>query len=175
MTGGGPSARRGRLARAVDAHLGSRDVARVIYGAVIGLALVVALQVHPPTAGQAAAAVFGTAVAVGLAEAYSEIVSGEARARRRLHVSEVRAVLLESASVVLGAGFPALFLLLASLGAIDLELAFNLSKWTGLALLCAYGFVAGRVSGWGLGGSLVHSAAVGAIGGALIGLKALLH
>ena len=175
MTGTKHSDQRGRLARLVDAHLGSRDVARVIYGAVIGLALVVALQVHPPSAGQAAAAVIGTAVAVGLAEAYSELVGTEARTRQRMRGQQVRAVLVDAGAVTLGAGFPALFFLLASAGAIDLDLAFNLSKWTGLGLLCAYGFVAGRVSGWGVGGALVHSAAVGAIGGALIGLKALLH
>ena len=175
MTKGEASAHRRRLARVVDAHLGSRDVVRVIYGTIIGLALVVALQVHPPSAGQAAAAVMGTAVAVGLAEAYSELVGAEARTRRRIRASQVRTVLVDAGAVTFGAGFPALFLLLASAGAIDLELAFNLTKWTGLGLLCTYGFVAGRVSGWGVGGALVHSAAVGAMGGALIGLKALLH
>jgi hypothetical protein len=41
--------------------------------------------------------------------------------------------------------------------------------------LCVYGFVAGRVSGAGLGGALLHAAAVGAIGGVLILLKALVH
>src|SRR3954470_8929771 len=140
MTEGGAAEHRGRLARVVDAHLGSRDVARVIYGAIIGLALVVALQVHPPSAGQAAAAVIGTAVAVGLAEAYSELVGVEVRTRRRLRAAQVRATLAEGGAVAFGAGFPALFFLLASVGAIDLQLAFNLSKWSGLALLCAYGF-----------------------------------
>jgi len=163
------------MRRFLAAHLGSRDVARVIYGAIIGLALVVALQVHPPSAGEAAAAVLGTALAVGLAEAYSELVGEEARTRRRLRAAQVRAKLAEGGAVAFGAGFPALFFLLASVGAIDLQLAFNLSKWSGLALLCAYGFVAGRMSGWGLLGALLHAAAVGAIGGALIGLKALLH
>lgn len=147
----------------------------MIYGAIIGLALVVALQVHPPTAGQAAVAVIGTAVAVGLAEAYSEVVGVEARTRRRIRLPQVRTVLVDAGAVTLGAGFPALFFLLAGAGAIDLELAFNLSKWTGLGLLCGYGFIAGRVAGWGVGGSFLHSAAVGAIGGALIGMKALLH
>jgi hypothetical protein len=33
------------------AHLGSRQVARVIYGAIIGLALVVALEGYPRSAG----------------------------------------------------------------------------------------------------------------------------
>jgi len=78
------------LRRAVDAHLGSRDVARVIYGSIIGLALVVALGQHPPTAGQAAAAVLATALAVGLAELFSEYVGLEARERRPVRRAEQR-------------------------------------------------------------------------------------
>jgi hypothetical protein len=87
----------------------------------------------------------------------------------------VRAAALEAAAVMFGAGFPTLFFVLASAGVLDLDLAFTLSKWTGLGLICAYGFVAGRLSGSGVGGAVLHAAAVGAIGGALIGLKALLH
>src|SRR4051794_41513013 len=56
---------RARLRRAIAAHLGSRDVARVIYGAIVGLALVVGLEFHPPTAGQTIAAIAGAAVAGG--------------------------------------------------------------------------------------------------------------
>src|SRR4051812_36152566 len=100
---------RGPLGRMVEAHLGSRDVARVIYGAVIGLALVVALEAHPPTAGEATAALAGTALAVGLAEAYSELVGGEARRRRPINLVEVRTAALAAAAVTFGAGFPALF------------------------------------------------------------------
>jgi hypothetical protein len=164
-----------RLRRMIAAHLGSRDVARVIYGAVIGLALVVALEDHPPSEGQTLALLLGTAVAVGLAELYGELMGFETRMRRRPSARQVSVVALDSAAVMLGAGFPALFFLLALAGVIDLTQAFQWSKWTGLALLCGYGFVAGRMSGSGPFGALVHSAAVGAIGGALIGLKALLH
>ena len=159
----------------IEDHLGSRDVARVIYGAIIGLALVVALQDHPPSAGAVAATVAGAALAVGLAEAYSEIVGTEARTRRPVHRASVRALVLEAASVTLGAGFPALFFVLAAAGAIDIDLAFTLSKWTGVGLISAYGFLAGRLSGSGLGGAILHAAAVGGIGAALIGLKALVH
>src|SRR4051795_12805483 len=59
---------RGTVGRAVRAHVESHDMTRVIYGAVIGLALVVALESHPPTAGRGAAAILATAIAVGLAE-----------------------------------------------------------------------------------------------------------
>lgn len=163
------------MRRAIAAHLESHDVTRVIYGAIIGLALVVALESHPPTATQAAAAVGGTALAVGLAEIYSELVGAEARTRRPVRLAQLRTVATEAGAVMLGAGFPVVFFILSAAGVLDVGLAFTLSKWTGLGLICAYGFVAGRLSGSGVGGALLHAAAVGLIGGALIGIKALLH
>lgn len=166
---------RGRLRLLIADHLGSNDVARVIYGSVIGLALVVALETHPPAPGVAIAALVGTAVTVGLADIYSELIGGEARTRERMRPADVRGAAENAAPVIFGAAFPALFFVLASAGAIDLSLAFKLAKWTGLGLICAYGFAAGRVSGYGVGGALVHAAAVGSIGGALIGVKALVH
>jgi hypothetical protein len=166
---------RGPIRRALAEHLESHDVSRVIYGAVIGLALVVALEAHPPSAGQAAAAVGGAALAVGLAEVYSEVIGTEARTRRPVRLGRVRSVVLDAAAVTFGAAFPALFFVLAAAGAFDVDLAFTLSKWTGLGLICAYGYVAGRLSGSGVGASILHGLAVGAIGGLLIGLKALVH
>ena len=166
---------RDRLRAVIAAHLGSRDVARVIYGSVIGLALVLALEAHPPTAGETAGAIAATAVAVGLAEAYSELIGGEARARRPIRLRHVRAAVGQAGAVIFGAGFPALFFVLATVGAIGLHSAFTLSKWTGAALICFYGYLAGRVSGSSVGGALLHALAVGAIGGVLIGLKSLLH
>jgi hypothetical protein len=163
------------LWRAIEAHLGSRDVARVVYGAIIGLALVVALEQHPPTAGQVVAALLATAVAMGLAEVYSEFVGAEARERRHLRRAEVRILAADAVAVAFGAGFPAAFFILAAAGAVELDTAFALAKWTGLVLICAYGFVAARLAGSGTGAALVHASALGVIAGALIALKALLH
>jgi hypothetical protein len=159
----------------IGAHLRSRDVARVIYGAIIGLALVVALQQHPPTAGQTAAAILGTALAVGLAEVYSEFVGTEARRRRQVSRVELRKLAGDALAVVAGAGFPALFFILAATDVLELGQAFTLAKWTGLGLICVYGFLAARLAGYRLGGAILHAAAVGAIGGVLIAVKALLH
>jgi hypothetical protein len=136
---------------------------------------VVALELHPPQPGKAIAVIAGAAVAVGLADLYAELVSIEARTRHPLRRDQVRAAALDAGAITFGAGFPALFFLLAAAGAIDRDLAFALSKWTGLGLICTYGFAAGRAAGWGVGGALLHSLAVGTIGGALIALKALLH
>jgi hypothetical protein len=163
------------LRRAIEAHLGSRDVARVIYGSIVGLALVVALGSHPPSAGTMAGFLVGTAVAVGLAEAYSEFVGTEARTRRAVEPEQVREMLADAGAVMLGAGFPAVFFVVAATGTIDIHLAFSLAKWSGLGLICAYGFLAARLSGARLAGALMHAAVVGAVGGALIALKALMH
>src|SRR5918994_1419252 len=91
----------------IEAHLGSRDVARVIYGAIIGLAFVVALEVHPPGAAEAAAGLVGTALAVGLAELYSEAIAGEARTHERIDRAELRRLLGEAAAGAVRAGVPA--------------------------------------------------------------------
>jgi hypothetical protein len=159
----------------VERHLASSDVARVLYGAIIGLAFILALQAHPPPATTAIGLLLGTAVAVGLAEVYSEIVATEARTRRRVARSEMRAMATGALPVVFGAGFPVVFFVLAALDAIDERTAYVLSKWTGLGLICGYGFLAGRLSGSSPGRALLHAAAVGMVGGALIGLKAALH
>jgi hypothetical protein len=164
-----------RLRATVLAHLGSEDVAHVIYGAIIGLALVQALKGHPPEPAVMAASLFGSAVAVSLAEAYSELVAAEARTRRRVTRDRIREVLVESLAVLFGAGFPAVFFVLAAFGAMDVRTAFRFATWTGLALILAYGYLAARLSGSGFAGAVLKSLAVGAIGLILIGLKALLH
>lgn len=161
--------------RAIEAHLGSRDVARVIYGSIIGLALVVALDAHPPTATKMISILVGTAIAVGLAEVYSEFVGTEARTRHRVTRAQLRALLAEAGAVVFGAAFPAVFFVLAAAGVLDLDVAFDVAKWTGLGLICAYAFGAARLAGSSLWEALVHAAILGAIGGALIALKALVH
>src|SRR5688500_9346408 len=61
----------------LEQHLGSRQVGRVVYGTIIGLALVVALESHPPEPGVMAVWLLGTGLAVGLAEVYSEVVGAE--------------------------------------------------------------------------------------------------
>jgi hypothetical protein len=159
----------------IETHLGSRDVARVLYGTIIGLAVVLALQAHPPGAAATAGLIVGTALAVGLAELYSEIVAAETRTRRPVGGPAMRALAKEAGAVVFGAGFPAVFFVAAAAGAIEDGVAFTLSKWSGLGLICGYGFLAARLSGAGIVRALVHSAAVGVIGGVLIALKAVLH
>lgn len=78
-------------------------------------------------------------------------------------------------AVAFGTAFPAVFFVLAAARTIELGTAFTLSKWTGLGLICGYGFLAARLAGAAVGRALLHAAVLGAIAGALIAFKALLH
>ena len=159
----------------VEDHLGSTQVARLIYGAIIGLALVVALEHDPPGAGVVASGLVATAVAVGLAELYSEIVGTEVRTRRRVDRASLREMAEDGAAVAFGVAFPAVFFVLSAAGVMEVDTAFRLAKWSGLGLIGFYGFCAGRLAGAGMLGALGQALAVALIGGFLIGLKALVH
>jgi hypothetical protein len=159
----------------IKAHLGSRQVARVVYGAIIGLALIVALQKHPPAAGTMIASLMGTAVAVGLAELYAEIVGIETSERHRVRRDQFGELIDDSLAVAFGVAFPVVFFLLAAAGTLELDTAFDLAKWTGLGLIGFYGFVAARFAGTSVTGAVIRGAGAAAIGAALIAFKALVH
>lgn len=163
------------LRRVVYSHLGSRQVSRVLHGSIIGLALVVALEAHPPGAGAIVATLIATSIAVGLAELYSEVVGTETRTRTRLRRQQMGEIFGESLAVAVGIAFPAIFFLLAGLGVIDRDAAFGLAKWSGLGLIAGYGFAAARLTGETVAGSLLGAAIAGVIAAFLILIKALLH
>jgi hypothetical protein len=160
---------------AIVAHLGSRQVSRVLYGSIIGLALVVALEAHPPRAGVVAVSLVATAIAVGLAELYSDIVGTETRTRARVERRQIVEMLSEVGAVAVGVAFPGIFFLIAAAGAIDVETAFTVAKWSGLALITAYGFIAARFTGETVLGSVRRAGIAGLIAAFLIVIKALLH
>lgn len=150
-------------------------MSRVIYGAIIGLALVVSLEDHPPEAGVVAGFLLATALAVALAEIYSEVIGTETRTHARVEPARRWSIAKEAAAVACGIGFPAVFFVLAFADALDLDTAFTIAKWTGLGLIGVYGYFGGRLSGRSVPASILHAVAVGLIGGFLIAFKALLH
>jgi hypothetical protein len=143
------------LGRYIASHLGSTQVSRVTYGSIIGLALVVALEAHPPPPGAVIATLVGSAIAVALAELYSELVGSQARGHRKAGRAERRHLRADMAAVTVGIAFPAVFFILAAAGLFDDDTAFTVAKWSGLGLIGAYGFVGARVSGASLRVSLL--------------------
>jgi hypothetical protein len=116
-----------------------------------------------------------TAVAVALAEMYSDVIGTETRTHARIESARKRHIAKEAAAVACGIGFPAVFFVLASANAIEVDTAFTIAKWSGLGLIGLYGYFGGRLSGRSVPGSILHALAVGLIGGFLIAFKALLH
>ena len=160
---------------ALDAHLGSRQVSRVIYGSIIGLALIVVLEAHPPGLAATIVSLVATAVAVALAELYSEVVGTETRQRQRVTREQLTEFLDDIAAVAFGVAFPAVFFVVAALDLISESSAFTLAKWSGLGLIGGYGFFAARLAGAGTARALLHGLFVGFVGAALIAVKALVH
>jgi hypothetical protein len=159
----------------IAAHLGSRQVARVLYGTIIGLALVVALEAHPPSPTAITASILATAIAVGLAELYSEYVGTETRTRKRVDRAELGHIFDEVGAVALGVAFPAVFFILAAVGVFDRDAAFAIAKWSGLGLIITYGFAAARLTGAGLLEAIYRASIAGLIAAFLIVIKSLLH
>jgi hypothetical protein len=160
---------------AIQSHLGSRQVSRVIYGSIIGLALIVALEDHPPRSAVVAGSLVATAVAVALAELYSDILGLETRKRRHLRDRELRDTVGDAAAVAFGIAFPVVFFILAAAHAIEEATAFTIAKWSGLGLITLYGLAAARLAGEGWAASVLRALAAALIGAVLIALKALLH
>jgi hypothetical protein len=133
------------------------------------------LESHPPGAGVVAGSLLATAVAVGLAELYAEVVGTETRTRHRVERGQLAEMAYDSVAVGFGVGFPAVFFLLAALGAISLDTAFAIARWSGLGLIGCYGYVAGRLAGQGPVACLIQATVVATIAGLLILVKSLLH
>jgi hypothetical protein len=121
------------------------------------------------------ASLLSTGVAVALAEVYSETLGTEVRTRHRVEPAQMREIWTETIAVAFGAAFPAVFFVLSAAGAIDVDTAFDLAKWSGLGLIALYGFVGARLAGAPLVTALLKSAAVALVGAFLIALKALVH
>ena len=159
----------------LEAHLSSRQVSRIVYGAIVGLTLVVAVRRHPPTAGVMAAWLLVSAVTVALAEIYSDVVGAETRERHRVTRRQVSHMLASAGAVALGIGFPAVFFLLALVHVIELDTAFTIATWGGLGLIGFYGYWAARFAGAPVLRALAQAALVAAVGGIVIVFKALVH
>src|SRR4051794_4516402 len=108
-----------RVGRALEEHLGSERVARVTYGAIIGMALIVVLQQHPPRPGVVVGTLLATAFAVALAELYSEVIGHQTRTRAHVPRHQVRHLAGEVAAVAFGIAFPSVFFLASVAGLIE--------------------------------------------------------
>lgn len=156
-------------------HLGSNQVSRIVYGSIIGLALVAAYAPHPPSNGVMVGSLVATGVAVALAELYSEILGARARAGLGGHVDPLGLAVEDAVAVAFGTAFPAVFFLAGAIGLMDQHAAFTWAKWTGIGLIAGYGYAAARLSGAPVRRAIVEATGVALIGALLISVKSVLH
>ena len=103
-------------------------VSRAIYGSISVLAVVLVMQEHPPGVARAAATLFGTSLAIALAEAYSETIAEMLAQRRNLDLKETREIWQHVQPILFAANLPTAVVLLSAAGAFSVEEALNLAE-----------------------------------------------
>lgn len=165
----------GRTEKWLEAHLASNEVAHVLYGTVVGLAVVLALQHDKYRSAKVAGFLIGTAITISLAGLFSEAISTQARRRADLTRADRRVLRRETVAELFGCGFPAAFFVLAALGAIQERTAFLLAKWSGIALVVGYAYLASRLAGHARGRAVRYALLAALVGIVVVQLKALAH
>lgn len=144
-------------------------VSRAIYGSISVLAVLLVMEEHPPSAFEAVLTLFGTTLAIALAEAYSETIAEVIAKRKRLSREEIKALWVQTRPVLLSANLPTLVLLGSLTGLYSVPSALEVAEYAIYLELFVLGFGTGRL----LHGSVWRSLLIGlstlAIG-VLIGL-----
>lgn len=153
----------------ITENINGHRVAKTIYGTIIILVVVVAMEDHPPTIAGAIATVIMTGLGVAVAEWYSDFIGKTIDEHHMLTPIERRKIFKDVSAVMTGAWFPLPFLILALLGIISIDLAIDLAKWAMVGVLLFYGYVASRL----IGHNHVRSFAF-AVGASFIGIMIVL-
>lgn len=144
---------------------------RLVYGAVVILATLLAVGVAGPTVIDEVGAILLATFAVVFAEFYSEVVGATIREGRSLTHAELAATAAELGTLVIAAVPPLVVTGGAAIGLYSPDIAIWVSVWLLVALLFAFGFAAGRVSGRSLVGSAVAAALLLLVGLGMVVVK----
>lgn len=116
-----------------------------IYGSLAVMAVLVALENHPPTALRVAAQLFGVTIAIAVAKAYAEIIADTLHRGRRLSVEEGREILRKVSPVLFGSQGPTIVMLMSAFGLFSVDTAIEVGKVLVLVLLFVYGLRVAQV------------------------------
>lgn len=149
--------------------------AAAVYGSIIALAVILVSAKGNVEAYQVLFAVLGAVIATALAESYADYIADVIRERRHPTWPEVRVSLADALAGALAALVPAAPFLLVELGAIDLDTAYDVAAWLGLAVIGSYTMLANRLAGLAWRRNALVTAVALAVGLTLIAIKALTH
>ena len=120
-------------------------VSKAIYGSISVLAVLLVMEEHPPVAWRAATTLFGTALAIALAESYSETVAELIARRKRLDAEEIRAIWRLTRPILLSANLPTLVLLLSAAGFYSVSTGLEIAEYAVYLALFLYGVRVGQL------------------------------
>ncbi len=127
----------------IDGH----RVVKIIYGTIMILVVIIAIEEHPPSPAGTLGLVLMTNVGVALAEWYSDFIGSSIKEKRSLSLGDQQRIIHNVSGVLMGALLPAPFFILSWIGVIELETAFKWARWVLIGVLLFYGYVAARLSG----------------------------
>ena len=116
-----------------------RFISKSLYGSITLLAVLLSLEDHLPTAWHGASLLFGTALSVALAEAFSESISQVIAGKKKLDRAELIEIWHETRPVLLAAYLPLLMMVLAGVGLLSVPTAINLAEGLIYVTLFIYG------------------------------------
>ncbi len=144
-----------------------------VYGSVIVLAVVIALDDTDVGPRSVVESVLAAAIATVLAEVYADHLAGMIR-EARVPTSRERMETARNATAgLVAAVLPVIFFVLAWIGVLGIDAAFTAATWTGVGVVGSYAFLASRISGSTLGRSIAAGIGFTILGAILVLLKAL--
>lgn len=155
--------------------LNEKFAGRVLYGLITVMALLAVLELHPPSALTAIVTLFGTTLALALAEGYSEAIAHMLLTQQRPTAGEMQHLWQDVAPIISSSQPAILVLVLALLDVISVAEALQIAQIVVIGLLFAYGFRVGRL----LHQSLLRQIATGVImasaGLFIVAIKVFMH
>jgi len=153
----------------LEKYYGTDQAAKSIYGIILIFVYIITQSAGEGDApASLALGTFLAAVAIVLAEIYSEIIGKTIKQKHKL-TSKQRIEIEKDSLAIIGVSlWPALFFLLSSFGLYSSNIAFYLSYTYCIVTLFAFSYLAGRLSGFTKYGSLLNGVVTSIIGLAVV-------
>ena len=150
--------------------------ARAVYGLLIVMAVLEAMEVHPPHAGwEGPELLVGTVLAVALAEVYADLIAGMLVHHKRPSRTELGLTGREAAPLLIGAPLPIVALVLSALGWVGIHRAIDAAQVIAYTTLLLFGWRTARQLDTRLPARVMAGLTFAAIGFLLVAIKAAFH
>jgi hypothetical protein len=150
--------------------------ARAVYGLIIVMAVLEAMELHPPAAGwEGAELLLGTVLAVALAEVYADLIAGTLVHNKRPSGTTLGLTMREAGPLLIGAPLPVIVLVLSALGLVEIHRAIDLAQIIAYTTLLIYGWRAAWQLDSRVAPRVITGLTFAGIGFLLVALKAAFH